>query len=178
MKKHFSDARRSCYIEDSKFNFIYEEFDDFKGYISILKINKVKKQVYVPRENREDDCILNKDYIWLSIYPVEKDYTIIAVYDENLNIVEWYFDVVNSVGLEDNVPFMEDLYLDIVVTYLGEIIVLDKDELEYAYKSKEITKKQYELAVSIGNMIIEKYSDIKEIKKLKNFTRKCLDKMI
>ncbi len=178
LKKHFSDARRSCYIADSKFEFVYEEFENFKGYISILKIDKVKKEVYVPRENREDDCILNKNYVWLSIYPLEKNYTIIAMYDEELNIVEWYFDVVNSVGLEDNIPYMEDLYLDIVITKLGEIIILDKDELEDAFKSKEITEKQYNLAISIGKMIVEKYTDRNELKKLEKFTKKCLNKIM
>jgi len=180
VKKHFSDSRRSNYIIDSNFNYIYEEFEDFKGYISLTRINEVEKALYVPRENRKDDCILDKNYVWLALYPTENDknYTITAMFDNKLNIIEWYIDIVNSVGVEDNVPCMEDLYLDIVITNLGEIIVLDRDELEEAYNKKNITKEQYELAINEGNRIVEKYSDKDEIKRLYEFTKKCLNKVI
>lgn len=180
MKKHFSDARRSNNIIDSDFKYIYEEFEEFKGYICITKINEVEKVWYVPRENRKDDCILDKNYVWLCIYPTEsnKNYTITAMFDDKLNIVEWYIDIVNSVSIEDNVPCMEDLYLDIVITNLGEIIVLDRDELEDAYNKKDITKEQYELAIKEGNRIIEKYSNKEQLKKLYRFTIKCLNKVM
>lgn len=177
MKKHFSDGSRSKKILNSNFKYVYDEFEDFKGYISLLKINEVSKVGYVPRENREDDCIVDKDYTWLSIYPIDKNYAITAMFNNKNEIVEWYFDIINSAGIENNVPFIEDLYLDIVITYLGEIIILDRDELEQAYIEKDITKEQLKLALKVGEELVEKYSNKQNIKKLYEFTIKCLDKV-
>ena len=63
-------------------------------------------------------------------------------------IIEWYFDVINKSGLENNIPYIEDLYLDIVITYLGEIFVLDEDELHQAFVNKDTDNKY-----CIGNRV-------------------------
>lgn len=175
LKKHFSDGSRSSKILKSDFKYVYDEIEDFKGYITLLKIKEVSKVGYVPRENREDDCIVNKGYTWLSIYPIDKNYAITAMFNDKDEIVEWYFDITNGAGIENDIPFIEDLYLDVVVTYLNEIIVLDKDELEQAYNEKDITKEQFELALRVGEEIVKKYSDKLNIKKLHEFTIKCLN---
>ena len=49
---------------------------------------------------------------------------------------------------DDNVPYFYDLYLDLVVYPNGDIIVDDKDELEEALKNGEITKLQYDRALT------------------------------
>ncbi len=177
MKKHFSDASRNSKISKSDFKYIYSEIEDFKGYISLLKIKEINKVGYVPRENREDDCIINRNYIWLAMYPVDKNYAITAMFNEKNEIIEWYFDVINKSGLENNIPYIEDLYLDIVITYLGEIFVLDEDELHQAFVNKDITKEQFEVALKTRQYLVEKYKNEKNIEKLRDFTMKCLDEI-
>lgn len=46
------------------------------------------------------------------------------MYDEKNEIVEWYFDIARKIGKENGIPYEEDLYLDVVVTPTGEIILL------------------------------------------------------
>jgi uncharacterized protein len=53
-------------------------------------------------------------------------------------------------------PFMDDLFLDIIVLPTGEIIEKDKDELEDALENQLITQEQYELANKIFHQVLEK----------------------
>ncbi|UQZ76999.1 hypothetical protein C2I17_21980 [Niallia circulans] len=71
------------------------------------------------------------------------------------DIVQWYIDICLEIGIEKNVPWMDDLFLDIVMLPSNEIYLLDKDELENAYKENSITKHQYNLAWKEANGIIE-----------------------
>lgn len=175
MKKRYSNAHGNKNILEKDFKYMYAEEKDFKGYISFLKLNKIEQDWYVPREGRDPDCIQAKNYVWLSIYPMDKNYGITAMFDDKEQIVEWYFDVTNSVGIENNVPFIEDLYLDVVITNKGEIIILDEDELEEAYKNNDISKEQYILAINQKDEIVNKYNDKDEIRNLYEFTISCLN---
>ena len=175
MKKRFSNASGNKNILNKEFNYMYIEDKDFKGYISLLKLKEVEKNWYVPREGRSPDCIQAKDYIWISIYPIDKNYGITAMFTDKEEIVEWYFDITNSAGIESDVPYIEDLYLDVVITNKGEIIILDEDELEDAFYSNLITKEQYTLAVNQKEELVKKYTNKNEIRKLYNFTVKCLE---
>ncbi|WP_249878288.1 DUF402 domain-containing protein [Niallia circulans] len=69
--------------------------------------------------------------------------------------MQWYIDICLEIGIEKNVPWMDDLFLDIVMLPSNEIYLLDKDELENAYKENSITKHQYNLAWKEANGIIE-----------------------
>lgn len=71
------------------------------------------------------------------------------------DIVQWYIDICLEIEIEKNVPWMDDLFLDIVMLPSNEIYLLDKDELENAYKENSITKHQYNLAWKEANGIIE-----------------------
>lgn len=175
MKKRFSNATGNKNILEKEFRYKYFKDKDFEGYISFLRLVKVEKNWYVPRDNRESDCIQAKDYIWLSIYPIGKNYGITAMLNDKKEIVEWYFDITNSTGIENDIPYIEDLYLDIVITNKDELIILDEDELEEAYENNTITKEQYEIVIKQKEELIQKYSNKSEIVKLHDFTIKCLN---
>lgn len=178
MKRRFSNGYGNKNILNREFKYKYFEKDDFKGYISFLKLKEIEKNWYVPREGRDPDCIQAKDYVWLSIYPLDKNYGITAMFNDKLEIVEWYIDIINSSGIEEDVPYIEDLYLDVVITNRGEIIILDEDELEDAYNSNDITKEQYNLAINQKDELIKRYSDKNEIRKLYEFSKECLDELV
>jgi predicted RNA-binding protein associated with RNAse of E/G family len=69
------------------------------------------------------------------------------MFDSQGEIVQWYIDIcyVNGVSTE-NVPWMDDLFLDIVVLPSGEVVQKDADELEEALSKGIIDKEQYNLA--------------------------------
>lgn len=51
----------------------------------------------------------------------------------------------NGIG-DNNIPWMDDLYLDIIILPSGEVVQKDADELEEAYKNGIIDKKLYNIA--------------------------------
>lgn len=178
MKRRFSDGRSNKNILDRDFKHIYVEDEEFKGYISALIFKKVEKEWHVPRQGRQPDKIQANGYVWISIYPLNENNGITVMFNDKKEIVEWYFDVTYNAGIEDNVPYIDDLYLDVVITDLGEIIILDEDELEEAYENHDITKEQYELAINEKDRLVRKYTSKEEFKKLQEFSMKCYDKVM
>ena len=137
MKRRFADARSNRAIIDSTIETKIINDKAFKGYMSLLKINKVKKECRVDTENR---CILANNYKWLEMYPLDKHMCITAMFDEKNVIKEWYFDISKEVGIENGVPYEDDLYLDVVIVPDGRIHLLDEDELYKALEGKDITE--------------------------------------
>ena len=81
------------------------------------------------------------------------------MYDENNNLIEWYFDVSKKIGVEDDIPYEDDLYLDLVINPMGESTMLDEDELKYALDKKDITIEDYKLAYKTIDMLQREYVD-------------------
>ncbi len=71
-------------------------------------------------------------------------------------IVQWYIDICYRNGIENGVPWMDDLYLDIIVLPTGEVFLIDIDELEDALNTGVIDRNLYNLA----------WDEAKRIKKL------------
>lgn len=55
---------------------------------------------------------------------------------------------------EDGVLYFLDKYLDVIFDSKGDVILDDKDELDEAYHSGELSDESYELALSEGDRII------------------------
>jgi len=61
--------------------------------------------------------------------------------------VQWYIDICKTQGVtEQQVPWFDDLFLDIVVLPGGETLLLDEDELEEALDEGQITERDAEMA--------------------------------
>ncbi len=133
MKRKFADLKNIKDIIQSDFTFKYIEDDTFKGYIALVTIKKVSKAWKVDTEKR---CILDNGYSWFEMYPIEKNYSITAMCDEKNRIKEWYFDISKQNGIENGIPFEDDLYLDVVVVPDGKINILDEYELLDAEKKR------------------------------------------
>ncbi|MGD7054328.1 hypothetical protein [Sutcliffiella horikoshii] len=58
-------------------------------------------------------------------------------------------------GVENNLPYTDDLFLDIIVLSSGEVIQKDVDELEDALNKKTISQSQYLLAWAEANKIYQ-----------------------
>ena len=96
----------------------------------------------------------NGTYV-MELIPKNEKYSMRVYFDENKNIIEYYFDIIRCSGLDEEikVPYYDDLYLDVTLTD-GEIRVLDEDELEEALNNKDITKEEYDMAIDTGNKLI------------------------
>jgi hypothetical protein len=98
------------------------------------------------------------------------------MYNENNEIIEWYFDIARKIGKENGMPYEDDLYLDVVVTPTGDITLLDEDELKEALDRFEVNESDYDMAYNEAKKLIELLEDNKD--KLKVFTDKYLNEML
>ncbi|HBC85274.1 MAG TPA: hypothetical protein DCZ30_07830 [Clostridiales bacterium] len=144
----------------------------FNGDICFYNFIEVKDKILIPNGK----CIMDNNYKWLEFYDYSSKIKLTAIYDENNEIIEWYFDIAREVGKENEIPYEDDLYLDVVVTPKGDIILLDEDELKQAYDRKEITKEEYENAYKEAEELMSKLKNNKD--KLKEYTDKYLKKML
>lgn len=93
--------------------------------------------------------------MWLHQYPLNKNHSITTTFNGDGDIVQWYIDICLEHGTENNVPWMDDLFLDIVVLPSKEVFLLDEDELEDAYRDRTISKELYDLAWKEASDILE-----------------------
>lgn len=91
-------------------------------------------------------CIVDDNYMWLQHFPTGKNYSVTTMLNANGEILQWYIDICYEIGIENNIPWMDDLILDIVVLPTGEIVQLDEEEFEEALESGSINQKMYDLA--------------------------------
>ena len=129
------------------------EDGNFNGYISLIKMIEVSQPLLTKPLNTEF-CIVNNQYSWLQQLPLNEHFAITTMFDDNGVIIQWYIDITYQNGVEDGLPFMDDLYLDIIVLPTGEIIEKDKDELLEALRNQEITQQQYDFAYQIFKQVL------------------------
>ena len=146
--------------------------DYFSGDIYFYKFIDVKDKILIPNGK----CIMDNDYKWLEFYDYSSKVKLTAIYDENSEIIEWYFDIAREIGKDNGIPYEDDLYLDVVVTPSGEIILLDEDELKEAFNKREMTKEEYENAYEEAKQLMNKLKNNKD--KLKEYTDKYLFQML
>lgn len=158
----------------------YMHIDDmFSGYISLIKVEKVKRRLTVDYD-KSDVCLFDAGYKCIIFLPDNETWGITVVFDRYDEIIEWYFDMTkqNSIN-KQGIPFYDDLYLDIAVSPDFKIAILDEDELLEALEANVITKHDYGLAYSTCNRIIEEIIPNKEF--LTSFFQKylvCLDDLL
>ena len=69
-------------------------------------------------------------------------------------VVQWYIDICREHGVgKDNVPWLDDLYLDIVVWPSRETLLLDDDDLMDALQHGDIAQADYDLAWREANRL-------------------------
>ena len=114
---------------------IYYDKEDY--YVIVKKFKKVIEPFITLKGN----CLLDEGYYILEIIPKSENYTIRIFVNDKKEILEYYFDITYKNGLdeESNIPYYDDLYLDIIVKK-NKIEILDEDELQEALNNKEIKK--------------------------------------
>lgn len=145
--------------------------DVFKGYIGLIEIEEVsEKQIW--KFNGEDIVVCDKGLKWLSILPQNDYYCITAMMNEKNDILLWYIDMIAAQGIDvDGIPYIDDLYLDLVVYPDGTIVVDDMDELKDALGKNDITNEQFELAMDTSVRLKEGL--LSNIESFIDFTQNC-----
>lgn len=146
--------------------------DYFNGDIYFYNFIEVKNKMFIPNGK----CLMDNNYKWLEFYDYSSKVKLTAFYDENNEIIEWYFDIARKIGKQNGIPYEDDLYLDVVVNPNGEIMLLDEDELKEAFDRFEVSKAEYDMAYKEAEQLMSKLKNNKE--KLKEFTDKYLNQML
>lgn len=119
-----------------------------------MKLTKVSssKVSYV---GNQQVCWLDQGYYWLQFAPVNQNYWLTVMFDENKKTKQYYFDITdfNSIHVSED-SYFYDLYLDIVISN-GEIFILDEDELIQAYQNHDIDDEQYQKAIDMKNQLFD-----------------------
>lgn len=150
MKRRYANKVKGEYSQKR----VDEEF--FKGYVALVKIKDVQNPLIV-NDGEKDVCIKNNDYKWIEVYPDNEHYAVTIMFDNNDNLIEWYFDIAKEIGIENNIPYEDDLYVDIVITPNGRKEILDEEELMDALNKNEITQEDVELVYETVKLIEDKF---------------------
>ena len=171
MKRKYADYPNWERILKKEYKKRYFDNNDFKGNISLLTAVKVKEKLVVG----DNFVIIDDGFKWLEIYPEDNKNIAISVCINNKNeFLEWYFDIAKDSGLtEQGIPYIDDLYLDVIFTPTGEIRIIDQEELQEALDQKIITQKEFDLAYKVANSLINQLQGKKE--EIIKFTRKYFD---
>ena len=101
--------------------------------------------------------VLDDGYKWLELYPEDnKNIAVSVCLSDKDEILEWYFDIAKDTKLtEKGIPYIDDLYLDVIMSKDGKIKMVDEDELQEALDTNDITKEDYNLAYTVANSLIK-----------------------
>ena len=147
--------------------------EDFHGLVSVIELAAGDYFFWEkPKAGKIPVC--GKGMVWLQLIPdgqyraitakfLPESRTVQGVkYSKSVSI--WYVDVIDNWGYdEDGVAYFTDQYLDVVFDVEGDVSIDDRDELDAAYKSGELSEEQYQRAIKEGNDIVsELCSDIEK----------------
>lgn len=141
----------------------------FKGYACFIKLQNIEKPLIV-HNGEEDICIKDNNYEWIEAYSTDGNFALTIMYDDKGKLIEWYFDISKNIGIENGIPYEDDLYLDLVITPNGDKIVLDEDELLEARQKGVITQTDVDDAYNTLSLLDDKYAkNMDELEKLTNY---------
>lgn len=171
MIKKYADARgvKAYKLRDYK----TIEIDDkgVEGYCSYLHTDE-----YIISDEGEETYYTTR--VHLQFFRKAGDYCFTATYENDESFRDFYIDITDGIGLtEDNVPYHNDLYLDMIVRSKDDFEVLDEDELKEAYEKNDITKEQFNRAYEILNFLKSSFlSNLDSYKELADKYYKFLQK--
>lgn len=125
-------------------------------YLCIKRINEIEEAFIVDKFEKNKVFIDNGYYI-VEFTPLDQFYNGRVYLDKNADVIGYYFDMSLGNGVEDNIPYYDDLYLDLIYRPNNNVVIEceDENELLDALNNGKITQEQYELAKNTCSDLIE-----------------------
>ena len=82
-------------------------------FLTIKRINEIDEK-FIVEISGKDKIFIDKGYYIVEFTPLDKFYNARVYIDKNLNIMGYYFDISHGNGIDENIPYYDDLYLDII----------------------------------------------------------------
>ena len=135
---------------------------DFHGLACFIRLIDTSKPISneghicwdLPKAGETPVCGGN-GMTWMQLIPDSKSHVITAKYLPNDSISLWYVDVIDGIEYDtDGVAIFIDKYLDVCFTPQGDVIIDDRDELDEAFRSGELSQEQYDAALRECDMVV------------------------
>lgn len=134
------------------------ETDFFSGLATVIELTDGQNLYWDFFEKAGKTQVAGAGMKWLQFVPNGKKHCVTAKILPNGRVSVWYVDVIEALEFdEDGMAVIVDKYLDVLFTPQGDVWVADKEELDAAYESGELTTEQYEEALKEGDWIVENY---------------------
>lgn len=147
----------STYLKEAQKYQLKFYLDEEDKYIVVKKLIKLSKKFII----QNDVIAMDDGYYVIEIVPKNKNYALRLFLNDKKEIIEYYFDIIKESGIDKElrVPYFIDLYLDITIQKNGKVNILDEEELNDALKSKDITKKDYELVLKVKEQLLKEIEE-------------------
>ena len=153
-----------------KFPLYYQahiNIEEFNGLVCLLQLID-GEPFYWDLPISGKTAVIGKGMTWLQLVPNNKSHVLTAKYLPEKKIIQgveyldsvslWYTDIIENIEYDsDGVAIFVDKYLDVCFTPKGEVIIDDRDELDEAFHSGELSKEQYDSALKECDLIIAEY---------------------
>ncbi len=165
---------KKWFFQTFPYHQLYMDNELFKGWVAVNYITDGEERFW-EYEKSGLVPVCGKGMTWLTIIPDGKSRSISAYFKPNRRVSAWYVDVIEETGIDnDGILYYIDKYLDVVLTPQGDICVKDRDELDAAYASGELSTEQYEGALREGELIVRELGA--DIVKTEQYCQKILEK--
>ena len=129
-RRKYADRTRWVRVLERSFAAKRLETPDFSGFVTRLGIVKVLEPLYVTSVGQRL-CIADAGYTWLQHFPDNSRYCVTTVLNPAGEVVHFYIDIAAKTGVsEENVPWWDDVYLDVLVVPGVGSEIIDEDDLE------------------------------------------------
>lgn len=131
------------------------ESDIFTGLVSLIRLTDGEYLYWdFPRAGKA--AVAGKGMVWLQLIPDHGRRVITAMFLPDKRVSVWYVDVIEEAAYDaDGVAVFVDKYLDVIFTPQGDVKIDDRDELDAAFQSGELTRQQYDAALREGEAIVD-----------------------
>jgi predicted RNA-binding protein associated with RNAse of E/G family len=132
--------------------------EDF--FVTIKKYNEMNGKFSIKTKDGKEFDYIKEGHFVVELTPINENYNIRYYLDSKKKIIDYYIDISLINGVEYKIPYYVDLYLDIIhYPNKKEVEFCDEDELKDALDKKIISKKDFNLAYSVGDKLLK---EIKE----------------
>ncbi len=138
--------------------------EEFHGLVSVIQLIQ-GDYCFWDLQKAGKAPVCGKGMLWLQLIPDNQHRAITAKFLPESQIIQdikyekavsvWYVDVIDSWGYDDDgVAYFMDQYLDVIFDPEGDVMVMDRDELDAAHWSGELSGEQYCRAIAEGEAIV------------------------
>ena len=145
MKRKYADRQGWSRVATQLYTEQFIETETYKGHVALLYFEQVNLPL-IAKYTPIPVTLVDTGMYMLQQFPKDTGYAITTFLTNNGEVVQWYIDIIDTVGIENGRLYMDDLYLDIIVFPDYTIVQKDIDELEEALANDEVSTELYERA--------------------------------